>query len=70
MQNATFWDWTRDAIDPQSSVPVQLDLDCDSFAATAEEKGISTDRPVVIYDDGRSGSMFACRCEDVATSCC
>eukprot|EP00892_Ulva_mutabilis_P006869 jgi/Ulvmu1/4554/UM002_0282.1 len=59
--NATFWDWTTDAIDFRRSTPVQLDLNADSFAATAEEKGISTELPVVVYDDGESGSMFACR---------
>jgi hypothetical protein len=42
-------------------VPVQLDLDPDTFAASVEEKGISADRPVVMYDDGSVGSMFASR---------
>lgn len=63
MQNATFWDWTQDAIDVRRGIPVQLDLNADNFAAVAEEKGISTDRPVILYDDGFSGSMFACRYE-------
>ena len=61
MQNSTFWDWTKDAIDMRHSIPVQLDLNVDNFASVAEEKGISTNSPVILYDDGRSGSMFACR---------
>lgn len=30
-------------------------------AGLAEEKGISSELPVVVYDGGRSGSMFAAR---------
>lgn len=61
MQEATFWDWTTDGLDPGTTVPVQLDLDPDTFSAAAAEKGIGSDRAVVVYDDGTSGSMFASR---------
>lgn len=61
MQGAAFWDWTQDGIDTSASVPVQLDLDSDSFALTAAEKGISNDKAVVCYDSGSGGSMFALR---------
>lgn len=62
MQGATFWDWTEDGLQQGSTVPVQLDLNPDTFAAAAAEKGIGSDRAVVVYDEGTSGSMFACRC--------
>jgi 3-mercaptopyruvate sulfurtransferase SseA len=62
MQGATFWDWTQDGLALSTTVPIQLDLDKDQFAAIAEEKGIDSSRPVVVYDSGTAGSMFACRC--------
>jgi 3-mercaptopyruvate sulfurtransferase SseA len=63
VQGATFWDWTADGLQHDTNVPVQLDLNPDTFAAAAAEKGIGSDRPVVLYDEGTSGSMFACRCQ-------
>ena len=61
MQGATFWDWTEDGLQQDTTVPVLLDLNPDTFAASAAEKGVGTERPVVLYDEGTSGSMFACR---------
>lgn len=61
MQGATFWDWTADGLEQGTTVPVQLNLNPDTFSATVEEKGIWSDRPVIVYDEGVSGSMFACR---------
>ena len=61
LQGAAFWDWMQDGVDASAQVPVQLDIDPDSFALTAAEKGIANDKAVVCYDGGAAGSMFACR---------
>jgi 3-mercaptopyruvate sulfurtransferase SseA len=61
MQGAIFWDWTQDGIDTAAHVPVQLELDPERFETLAAEKGISSEQPVVCYDGGDSGSIFACR---------
>lgn len=60
VQGAVFWDWTTVGIDKSSDVPVQLQRDPALFAAAVEEKGVSLERPVVVYDDG-GASMLACR---------
>jgi len=49
---ASFFSWTADAIDASTSVPAMLTWDADEFAATVEAKGVGTDVPVVVYDDG------------------
>eukprot|EP00877_Chromochloris_zofingiensis_P002229 jgi/Chrzof1/12006/Cz06g17250.t1 len=56
---AVFVDWTRDGIDPDADVPVQLQMDPDLFAAAMEAKGVASDKPVVVYDSG--DGMFAAR---------
>lgn len=48
MQGAVFVDWTRDGIDPDADVPVQLQMDPDLFAAAMEAKGVASDKPVVV----------------------
>jgi thiosulfate/3-mercaptopyruvate sulfurtransferase len=58
MQGAVFVDWTRDAIDTSTEVPVQLQQDPDLLAAALEAKGVSSDKPVVAYDTG-DGMMAA-----------
>ena len=45
-----FVDWTKDGIDQESNVPVQLQMDSDAFAAAMEAKGVGTDKPVVVSD--------------------
>lgn len=45
---ATFFDWTKDGVDEDQEIPVQLQLDPDTFAAEMEAKGVGTDRPVVV----------------------
>lgn len=47
-------------IDAAAHAPAQLQLDPAQFAAAVEEKGVSTEQPVVAYDDG-GASMLACR---------
>ncbi|KAL3136963.1 hypothetical protein ABBQ32_006565 [Trebouxia sp. C0010 RCD-2024] len=49
---ATFFDWTKDGVDEDQDIPVQLQTDSDTFAAEMEAKGVGTDRPVVVYDSG------------------
>jgi len=49
---ACFVSWLRDGIDSASGVPVQLTTDGAQFCACMEEKGVSSDRPVVVYDLG------------------
>lgn len=45
---ATFFDWTKDGVDEDQDIPVQLQTDSDTFAAEMEAKGVGTDRPVVV----------------------
>jgi 3-mercaptopyruvate sulfurtransferase SseA len=52
LQGAVFFDWTKDGIDQESNVPVQLQMDSDAFAAAMEAKGVGTDRPVVVRKEG------------------
>eukprot|EP00802_Teleaulax_amphioxeia_P020776 Tamp_21076.p1 GENE.Tamp_21076~~Tamp_21076.p1 ORF type:complete len:361 (-),score=73.20 Tamp_21076:82-1092(-) len=56
---AVFVDWTRDIVDLEDdTAPVQL-APLDVFAAAMEEKGVGTDKTVVIYDTGKM--LFATR---------
>eukprot|EP00960_Hanusia_phi_P069759 767159-Hanusia_phi.AAC.5 len=55
---AEFVDWTADIVDPQSDVPVQLSPK-DLFEAAMEEKGVSNDNTIVVYDNGKM--LFATR---------
>ena len=56
---AVFVDWTRDIVDLyDDSAPVQL-APLDVFAGAMEEKGVGTDKTVVIYDTGKM--LFATR---------
>lgn len=47
---AVFVDWTRDIVDPNDPVPVQV-AQGDAFAATMQSFGIGDDVLVVAYDD-------------------
>lgn len=58
---AVHWAWTRDGIDPTDPAPAQLTADSGSFYATIEAKGVDGARPVVVYDAGGDGGMFAAR---------
>eukprot|EP00192_Tetraselmis_astigmatica_P013495 CAMPEP_0117665392 /NCGR_PEP_ID=MMETSP0804-20121206/9784_1 /TAXON_ID=1074897 /ORGANISM="Tetraselmis astigmatica, Strain CCMP880" /LENGTH=341 /DNA_ID=CAMNT_0005472799 /DNA_START=125 /DNA_END=1147 /DNA_ORIENTATION=- len=51
---ASFVSWLSDGIDSSSQVPAQVTTDNALFAACMEEKGVGTDRPVVVYDEGNS----------------
>ncbi|XP_075265584.1 3-mercaptopyruvate sulfurtransferase-like [Convolutriloba macropyga] len=51
---ACFASWLADGIDTTSPVPAQLTADNALFSACMEEKGVGTDRPVVVYDMGNS----------------
>jgi hypothetical protein len=55
---AVFVDWTRDIVDLEDDTPVQL-APLDVFAGAMEEKGVGTDKTVVIYDTGKM--LFATR---------
>lgn len=55
---AVFIDWTRDIIDPDDPIPVQVAPPA-AFAATLGGLGLGDDAAIVIYDDGRSA--FATR---------
>ena len=55
---AVFVDWTRDIVDLEDDTPVQL-ASLDVFAGAMEEKGVGTDKTVVIYDTGKM--LFATR---------
>jgi len=55
---AVFVDWTKDIVDLDSSIPVQL-AEQDAFAAAMEEKGVCGDKTVVVYDNGKM--LFATR---------
>ena len=55
---AVFVDWTRDIVDLENDTPVQL-ASLDVFAGAMEEKGVGTDKTVVIYDTGKM--LFATR---------
>ena len=56
---AVFVDWTRDIVDLlDETAPVQL-APLDVFVANMEEKGVGTDKTVVIYDTGKM--LFATR---------
>lgn len=59
LQGAVFLDWTRDAIDTSSELPVQLQQDADLLAAALEAKGVSSDKPVVVSRS--SDPVTACR---------
>lgn len=52
LPGAVFFNWTRDGIDDSDAVPAQLQIDPGLFAAAAEARGVSSDRPVVVYDAG------------------
>ncbi|KAG6555719.1 hypothetical protein Mapa_002957 [Marchantia paleacea] len=49
---AIFFSWVKDGLDAQASVPLQLMKDTNDFAPVMEAKGVSTEKPVVIYDRG------------------
>jgi 3-mercaptopyruvate sulfurtransferase SseA len=52
VQGAVFLDWTRDGVDADDPVPVQLLADSGAFAAALEAKGVGSDRPVVVRRRG------------------
>ncbi|KAK3247999.1 hypothetical protein CYMTET_42521 [Cymbomonas tetramitiformis] len=54
LPSAVFVSWLSDGAgtDQQTGVPAMLLEDTDAFAATMEEKGVGTDRTVVVYDGG------------------
>ena len=55
---AVYVDWTRDIIDPDNPVPVQV-APLERFAKLMSTLGISDDMPVVAYD--HAGGQFATR---------
>lgn len=55
---AFFVDWTRDIVDINDPIPVQI-AKAEHFASTMSSIGIGDDTPVVAYDDYRS--VFASR---------
>lgn len=55
---AAFIDWTKDIVDTEDPVPVQL-AGADAFAAAMEERGVGNDKTVVVYDGGKM--LFATR---------
>jgi thiosulfate/3-mercaptopyruvate sulfurtransferase len=55
---AVYVDWTRDIIDPDNSVPVQV-APPERFAKLMSALGIGDDMPVVAYD--HAGGQFATR---------
>jgi thiosulfate/3-mercaptopyruvate sulfurtransferase len=55
---AVYVDWTRDIIDPDNPVPVQV-APLERFAKLMSTLGISDDLPVVAYD--HAGGQFATR---------
>src|SRR5438552_17621699 len=55
---AFFVDWTRDIVDVNDSVPVQI-AKPEHFASTMSSIGIGDGTPVIAYDDYRS--VFASR---------
>jgi hypothetical protein len=48
LQGAVFLNWTRDGLDLDNLVPVQLQPDVNTFASALEAKGVGSDRPVVV----------------------
>lgn len=57
--NAIYLDWTKDIIDPDDSVPVQI-APPERFAAALGSRGIGDDNLVVAYDEHPS-AQFATR---------
>eukprot|EP00951_Prasinocladus_malaysianus_P004226 scaffold29864_cov32-Prasinocladus_malaysianus.AAC.1 len=51
---ATFVSWTKDGVDTTASVPAQIMTGHEDFCTVMEEKGVGTDRPVVVYDSGNN----------------
>lgn len=49
---AVFFNWLKDGVDFTTHVPVQLLDDTEQFTMLMERKGVSTQKPVVVYDCG------------------
>ena len=49
---ASFVSWLTDGVDGTDPIPAQITTDHDAFCACMEEKGVASERPVVVCDAG------------------
>ncbi|MCO5572532.1 hypothetical protein L7F22_026287 [Adiantum nelumboides] len=49
---AVFFNWVKDGVVDDSDIPVQMTTDTEEFAMLMEAKGVSTEKPAVVYDCG------------------